>query len=1112
MYIKWLWCLMVAMTVCGATCAETVCESAREIPVYTNVDVLVVGGSVGGVAAARSAAKIGARVFLAAPMTFLGEDMAGTLRLKPDGVPKCEIGRRLFTASKPYAKYVYVSSEESKYPYNFVDPAEKLAEPTTPTSAADTLQFKDPSVTVTCKLEMAEEISRIEVTCMEYKANHHPAGLVAELTLEDGRMVNVPSFECKLAKSHFLEKLSGPWVRGVSGNEMCYSASVGERVVSAKVTVQRPEDGSSILLSRIRFVKTNQNLVSEMPTPLKVKQVLDHALMEADISFLTGMMATDLVKDDMGDVCGVIFANRSGRQAILARRIVDATQFGTLGRLLSPRLTASPGGRLSLIRRVLAAEVPHAEGLKVTSTGCSRLVPHMTRETPYGHALGEQLKASFYDAEFELPAACLDWPGFAAAECDLQAKTFVKSLLDGADVVRVKGFAEPKKTMGIDRLLWGGCLDSLKRGSEAGRSAARTALGRSVVKRAVVSVGRSVGEGRIGDGDVREFLAGIRSFDGRKYRTILSPARRLPVLGRYDVVVVGGGTSGAPAAIAAARGAKTLVVEYLHSLGGIHTESLVCGYYYGNVCGCAKEISRRDSSVDATVLALGHAELFRRMVVENGGDVWFGTMGVGAYVERGKVAGVVVATPFGRGVVLAKCVVDGTGNADVCAQAGAQTSFLDAREFVLMSAGFCPHRLGSSSFNTDLGYVNDSDVADAWLFGLRARAGAPEAWDFSQLPATRERRRVISDRDILPEDVVNGRRFPDTISQSSSVFDSHRLTVADLCFLSEPQAKRIYDANIPYRAVLPRGVTGVAAVGLGFGADRDVLPVVRMQADLINLGYAVGMAAALAAENGGDYRRVDVRKLQRRLIAQGALRKEVLDWRDDHVSDDKTLAAAVDALKDHYRGIGLVLEARERAVPLLRLAYGKAEDEATRYVYAIVLGMMGDRCGLETLMAVVDGRLDVPKDLRKGASYGDDVPDFVTAEIALGRIGDRRAIPVLLKRLKEIGCRSPYSYVRGVTLALGDLADPEAAAALEAKLNESWVGRNAVSDPKSLPAIGGYAVPPETEKCLIEISLSRALLSCGDPNGTARRILESYQRDARGCLSLYAARILGGKQ
>ena len=60
----------------------------------------------------------------------------------------------------------------------------------------------------------------------------------------------------------------------------------------------------------------------------------------------------------------------------------------------------------------------------------------------------------------------------------------------------------------------------------------------------------------------------------------------MPVLGRYDVVVIGGGTGGAPAGIGAARaGAKTLVVEYLHGLGGVGTMGAIAGYYWGNRVG-----------------------------------------------------------------------------------------------------------------------------------------------------------------------------------------------------------------------------------------------------------------------------------------------------------------------------------------------------------------------------------------------------------------------------------------------------------------------------------------------------------------------------------------------
>jgi hypothetical protein len=60
---------------------KKVCESARSIPIAYDVDVVVVGGSSAGVAAAVAAAEQGAKVFLAAPRPYLGEDICATYRL-----------------------------------------------------------------------------------------------------------------------------------------------------------------------------------------------------------------------------------------------------------------------------------------------------------------------------------------------------------------------------------------------------------------------------------------------------------------------------------------------------------------------------------------------------------------------------------------------------------------------------------------------------------------------------------------------------------------------------------------------------------------------------------------------------------------------------------------------------------------------------------------------------------------------------------------------------------------------------------------------------------------------------------------------------------------------
>ena len=77
---------------------RAVSESSRDIPVAYDVDVVVVGGTSGGVAAAVEAAQNGAKVFLAAQRPYLGADICATYRLwlEPGEVPALPLTKNIF--------------------------------------------------------------------------------------------------------------------------------------------------------------------------------------------------------------------------------------------------------------------------------------------------------------------------------------------------------------------------------------------------------------------------------------------------------------------------------------------------------------------------------------------------------------------------------------------------------------------------------------------------------------------------------------------------------------------------------------------------------------------------------------------------------------------------------------------------------------------------------------------------------------------------------------------------------------------------------------------------------------------------------------------------------
>jgi hypothetical protein len=163
-----------------------------------------------------------------------------------------------------------------------------------------------------------------------------------------------------------------------------------------------------------------------------------------------------------------------------------------------------------------------------------------------------------------------------------------------------------------------------------------------------------------------------------------SVSRKIPIAGEYDVVVCGGGTSGFPAAIAAARqGAKVALIERYGFLGGVPAYSIMpCwhGLNYHN-SGLLTEFAERVAEFGQGPKPLdegSHIEpetvkiLSLEMVLEAGVELHLHNMIVGTIKEGNALKAVVTESKSGRRAFAAKVIVDATGDGDVGYYAGAE--------------------------------------------------------------------------------------------------------------------------------------------------------------------------------------------------------------------------------------------------------------------------------------------------------------------------------------------------------------------------------------------------------------------------------------------------------
>ncbi len=133
----------------------------------------------------------------------------------------------------------------------------------------------------------------------------------------------------------------------------------------------------------------------------------------------------------------------------------------------------------------------------------------------------------------------------------------------------------------------------------------------------------------------------------------------------------------------------------------------------------------------------------------------------------------------------------------------------------------------------------------------------------------RETRRIVGDYTLVVDDFLASRTFEDDIARNAYFIDIH-LANAQSAMAIKRLPKGV-SHGVPYRCMLPKGKSNLIVAGRSVSSDRPVQGSLRVMPNCFAMGQAAGTAAAMAAAEGRtDFRAVDVKALQRRLVEQGA--------------------------------------------------------------------------------------------------------------------------------------------------------------------------------------------------------------------------------------------------
>ncbi len=507
-----------------------------------------------------------------------------------------------------------------------------------------------------------------------------------------------------------------------------------------------------------------------------------------------------------------------------------------------------------------------------------------------------------------------------------------------------------------------------------------------------------------------------------------SDALPVPETLSCDVCVVGAGAAGAPAATtAAAHGLKVIAAELNQLPGGTFAPGRVIGTYGGYRGGeCGRLLDATPAQTSGKLKAQGqgginYCEYLRNRAAASGATICGGTRLCGVRRDGNRVAELLFANESGLFSIRPGVTIDATGNADVAALAGAEFELGDAEDGMQQSYSMWGAEVFATANWLGGRYNSDPGIISPELYSERLRAislGHRNNSHFHISPMTtiREGRRIRGEAGLRLNDILNRRVPGDAIAVATTMCDSHAYLSSPLAGFTAIGDAKPMPVRIPYGCFIPQQLEGLLVGAKAISGERDATSFCRMNADMVNQGYALGCAAAAALAAGGRVREVDLTALRRELRAAGVLP----DWA---FADREAVAAEILPAADDKRLQEMLTFPAAEAVPLLeerwrRLTPPAAEENpftSERSTVALALAWYGSAVGGDLIREL----LELARKERMHLTMPPVNPDRT-------RLNDRRDTTCDFHRVNRLLTMAGRSGAEGFTAVLAAILDDTA--------------------------------------------------------------------------------------